>query len=245
MDSAFLLNSFLFTVVYLIIGYGAGRLVIDKGVKVNYTRKINHFGLFFIPLIIDQIVPYEVTPATGLVRLALMLSFLGVMIEPIRDRIRLIEVVYISYDRPEDRPHTMVWLLTQLATGFLVVIGLQVYMAQYQLEALIFIPTIVNVFGDGLAEPVGVRFGKHTYRTKALFTDKLYTRSYEGSAMVWGATVVAILMMAPFFSSFGLVVALVVMPVVMALTEAFSPHTWDTPFIFLVGGILSIICVGL
>jgi hypothetical protein len=28
-----------------------------------------------------------------------------------------------------------------------------------------------------------------------------------------------------------------IVPITMALTEALSPHTWDNPFLFLVGGI--------
>ena len=42
---------------------------------------------------------------------------------------------------------------------------------QWGLESLVVIPILINVIGDGLAEPVGVRFGKYRYKTKALFTD--------------------------------------------------------------------------
>ena len=34
-------------------------LSITKGVKVNYTRKINHFTLFFVPMFLDKILPAE------------------------------------------------------------------------------------------------------------------------------------------------------------------------------------------
>jgi len=35
----------------LSIQYCTGLLVIYKGIKVNYTRKINHFAIFFIPVL--------------------------------------------------------------------------------------------------------------------------------------------------------------------------------------------------
>jgi len=36
-------------------------------------------------------------------------------------------------------------------------------------KALIFIPIAVNNIGDGLAEPVGVYWGRHKYSTTALY----------------------------------------------------------------------------
>ena len=35
------------------VAYASGSLVYYKGVKVNYTRKINHFALFFVPMFLD------------------------------------------------------------------------------------------------------------------------------------------------------------------------------------------------
>lgn len=41
-----------------------------------------------------------------------------------------------------------------------------------------------------------------------------------------------------FYSDVQFGVALGVIPAAMTLAEAFSPHTWDTPFLFLVGGLI-------
>lgn len=240
MSTEFLFNTILFLLLYFGISFGAGQLVLMRGVKVNYTRKINHFSLYFVPLLVDKIVPYEITSATGLARLGIILFCLGVMIRPIRQQIRFTEVMYVGFDRPEDRPHTMMWLLTQIVAGFLVIIPLQVYWATLGLADLLLIPTIINVFGDGLAEPVGIRFGKHTYETKALWTEKRFIRSYEGSAMLFASGVVALLLTADLFSPMQLTVGLLTIPIIMTLTEAYSPHTWDTPFLYLVGGLLLI-----
>jgi phytol kinase len=45
--------------ILLLIQYASGSLVFYKGVKVNYTRKINHFALFFVPMFIDNIIPVQ------------------------------------------------------------------------------------------------------------------------------------------------------------------------------------------
>ena len=36
-------------VILTSVAYASGSLVYYKGVKINYTRKINHFALFFVP----------------------------------------------------------------------------------------------------------------------------------------------------------------------------------------------------
>jgi len=105
---------------------------------------------------------------------------------------------------------------------------------------LLLIPILINGLGDGLAEPIGVRFGKHHYQTRALFSQRTYTRSLEGSACVFISAVLAILLFADQFSQLQLVIALTIIPPIMTLTEAISPHTWDSPFLYLIGGLLVI-----
>jgi len=95
---------------------------------------------------------------------------------------------------------------------------------------------IANGVGDGLAEPVGIRFGTRKYTTYALFTQQKYVRSYVGSACVWLTTVIAILAFHPYFSSIQLIAALLLMPILITLAEALSPHTWDSPLIYATGG---------
>ena len=54
-----LLSGIIKLTILLLIQYTSGSLVFYKGVKVNYTRKINHFALFFIPMFIDNIIPVQ------------------------------------------------------------------------------------------------------------------------------------------------------------------------------------------
>eukprot|EP00820_Chromera_velia_P007869 Cvel_20080.t2-p1 / transcript=Cvel_20080.t2 / gene=Cvel_20080 / organism=Chromera_velia_CCMP2878 / gene_product=hypothetical protein / transcript_product=hypothetical protein / location=Cvel_scaffold1776:35707-36063(-) / protein_length=119 / sequence_SO=supercontig / SO=protein_coding / is_pseudo=false len=101
---------------------------------------------------------------------------------------------------------------------------------------LVFIPVLVTGIGDGLAEPVGVRFGAHKYSAYALCSNKKYTRSLEGSLCVYLSGVV---FTGCFFNNFTqrvhFWVTLLVLPPLMTVAEAVSPHTWDTPFLMLTG----------
>lgn len=231
--------------LYFIIWYINGLLVLKKGVKVNYTRKINHFSILFIPFLLDMVSlsnrpPAEngsnfLLPTIGL--LSGLLYFL-LFIKPIRERVKVINTAFLSVDRPEDRPHTLLWLTTQTAACFFVMIPLTFYLAIINKMELIFIIIIISGIGDGLAEPIGVRFGKHKYKTYALFTKKKYERSVEGSLCVLIVGFVTIFLFGPALSPNQFIVALSTIPILMTLTEAFSPHTWDNAFLILIGEIL-------
>lgn len=111
------------------------------------------------------------------------------------------------------------------------------WLGQYDKQVLIYIAVLVAGIGDGLAEPVGIRFGKRKYQVRALFTDRRYTRSMEGSSCVFVSSVLAILILKSHLTDTQLLLALGIVPVTMTLAEAISPHTWDGPFLYLVGGV--------
>lgn len=50
------------------------------------------------------------------------------------------------------------------------------------------------------------------------------------------SAVVAVLILRSNLTETQLFLALAIVPVAMTLAEAFSPHTWDGPFLYLVGG---------
>jgi len=217
------------------IAYGCGLLVRYRGMKVNYTRKINFFALYLIPMLVDWLCPTVNTTAATAVRAVFFMVFMAFFLKPIRERLHVAGTMFLSYDRPEDRPHTMFWLTTQLFAGYAVLIPMQILFRKLGFAELIFIPILVHGFGDGLAEPVGVRFGKHKYSCRSLFNQRRYTRSLEGSSCVFVAGLVAVLVFYASFTPAQFIAALLVVPLGMTLAEAFSPHTWDTPYMFLVG----------
>jgi dolichol kinase len=222
------------------VAYGCGLLVQHRGVKVNYTRKVNFFALYAVPFLVDRLLPAETSTVSAVLRTAFLMVFMAVFIRPVRERLPIAATMFLSYDRPEDRPHTMLWLCTQLVAGYAVLIPMSIWFRRWGFPDLIFIPILVHGLGDGFAEPVGVRFGKHKYATRALFSSRKYTRSLEGSACVYLAGILAVLLFHGSFTARQLAAALLLVPLGMTLAEAFSPHTWDTPLMFLVGTTLLI-----
>jgi phytol kinase len=235
MLTAFWLNQIIKFFLLWAIQYGNGLLVHHKGIKVNYTRKINHFFLFFLPMYLDKVIAFEQSFGLFTLGCALGVSSLFIYIEPVRKRIRIVERMFQSFDRPEDRPNTMLWLSTQIVVGFLVVIPAVIFFVKSGYLNLILIPILIAGIGDGLAEPVGVRFGRLKYRTYALFSKKKYVRTIEGSCCVLITSIIVILFFKQAFTPQEFIAALISIPVIMTLAEAFSPHTWDQPFLFLMG----------
>jgi dolichol kinase len=235
MDYEILATELLKIACYGLVGWICGVWIRWKSIKVNYTRKINFFALFLTPILISRIYPYEPTPQGTVLRVGFFISFLLLFIKPIRDRISFLKTIFLSWDRPEDQPHTLFWLSTQLIAGYAILIPMDVLFNQYGFANLVLIPVLVHGIGDGLAEPVGVRFGRHKYAARAFFSKRRYTRSLEGSACVLIAAFLIIFLFRSSFNTPQFIVALLTVPILMTLAEAVSPHTWDTPLLYLSG----------
>jgi len=233
----FWLNELFKAVVLYGSAYFLGLWVIKHGIRVNYTRKILHFILFFFPLFLADHLPFQASTTTTLLSGAIFLFSIGTFIYPMRSRFSFLSTAYAAIDRPEDRPFTLLWLSTQVVATYLVIVLMVVWLTHYGKQPLIYIVVLVAGLGDGLAEPVGIRFGKRKYRVKALFTDRYYTRSLEGSACVFLSAILATFILRQHLNEVQFLLTLGIVPITMTLTEALSPHTWDNPFLFLVGGI--------
>ena len=225
--------------LFLFLVYYSLSLTVKRGtLKVNYSRKIIHFSHIVSPLLVnkaffDYSIDYFVK--SGLLTLAFPLLF----IEPIRQRVPILDTLFYSFDRPEDRPHTVRLAFTQQIAMYIVLIALAFLYQHSGISLdLLAAPLLITAFGDGLAEPVGVRFGENKYEVTALFTTKTYTRSYEGSSMVLLATIFTLIALRDLFSINQILILLIYMPFKMTVIEAYAPHTWDNPFLYLVGGLL-------
>jgi dolichol kinase len=219
-----------------LIAYLLGRWVLRSGVRVNYTRKIQHFALFFFPMVLAAYNPFTPSVLTFFASGLIFLASLALYVQPLRSRSTIIATAFASFDRPEDRPHTLLWLSTQTLASYGVLTLMLAWLAHYERTDLIYIAVLVAGIGDGLAEPVGVRFGRHTYRTRALFTDRRYTRSLEGSACVLASGFLAVFLLRHQLSATELVLAFAIIPLATTLAEAWSPHTWDGPLLYFAGG---------
>ena len=240
-----------------------GLAVVTKGWNEGYSRKVCHVVMYLMPFLMHLAWPGSAgsageskMPTIWTMSWTVWFQFVPfyLQIKPARRRSTFLMLVFRAYDRAQDRPHTLEWLLTQLGGGYVVILGLYFYLQTRGAsvvppgaERTVLIPVIVNVFGDGLAEPVGIAFGKHSYRARALFYDGKccageFKRTLEGSFVVYLSALLAVLPcgggLVPgleLFSDVQYAVALAILPPLMTITEAFAPHTWDNPFITLVG----------
>jgi dolichol kinase len=232
-------------ILLYVLSYGLGRLVIRGTMIVHDTRKIQSISFFLcataLMVFYDRAHGWIDNVFTTIYPLIWVLSFL----EPIRNRIPFLKTCFASIDRPEDRPFTIIWLSTAFVVGYWVLLAMMEWLSIYNAAHLIFITVFISTFGDGLAEPIGIRFGRHKYQTHALFTKKKYVRSIEGSACVALSAIAGIIAMYDYFTPSQLCAMLLLMPICMTLTEAKSPHTWDNPFLHLVGGLITILCLQL
>ena len=235
-SSAYWANELLRTAVLLLTAYLLGLWVKRTGVRVNYTRKILHFVVLLFPMVLASYLPYPPSLYTVVMSGVVFVASLALFSAPLRARSKIVTTAFAAFDRPEDRPYTLLWLSTQLLATYFVLVLMLVWLGHYEKTALIYITVLVAGFGDGLAEPVGVRFGRHTYRVRALFTDRRYTRSLEGSACVLVSGLVAVLLLRSQMTTPQLILALAIIPLAMTLAEAWSPHTWDGPFLYAAGG---------
>jgi len=149
-----------------------------------------------------------------------------VLSQPVRENIDFFMVQFKALDRPEDRPYTIYWLTTQMVSLWVVILILGFVSPTAQIIAVM----IMN-FGDGLAEPVGITWGKHKYKVKAFMARRWYWRSYEGSATVYIISIISVLggyLVVGAWSTLQLIVMLILVPPIATLAEAISPHTWDS-----------------
>jgi hypothetical protein len=232
---------------YLVLCSTLGKLAIKHKIKINYTRKIGHFSMFIFPGGIYKLFNINnYLEQIIIVSISTILFFISLS-KLFRDKYRYLNLAFYSIDRPEDRPYTLLWIFTQTFLGFLILAIFAYIWNIYNIPLeLMYISILTTTIGDGLAEPIGVRFGKHKYSVKSIFTDRKYFRSYEGSSMVFISALVIYTFHMDYFShDWYKWSGLILYPVLMTITEARSPHTWDTPFLFFIGNlIISIIYLG-
>jgi len=221
---------------YFMLCKGLGLLVINRGVRVNYTRKVGHFAMFMLPSLFFALFNIQDTHERLLLSALSTAILFFAMCGWSRRRSLTAQHMFASIDRPEDAPNTLSWLVSQTVAGLLVLWVTQyIWLALGVPLELLYITILATTFGDGLAEPVGIRFGKHEYTTKGFFVDKTFKRTLEGSATVFVMSMLFCVLFKDYFAGHQFVLLCAVFPLALTLTEAKSPHTWDTPFLFMVG----------
>lgn len=216
--------------------------------KVNYTKKVHHFAAHMLPLLIvkTDLGANKNVPAS----LDLMWHYWFamfstlVLIKPLRERCKILMIQFNAMDRPEDRPYTMLWTIAyNNIPGYALTIFFRWLYPRTGVHVdLATIVSLINTVGDGLAEPIGIYFGKHRYKTRGCCNKTAYERSFEGSSCVFMASMVATtIFWHALRTRLQFWFTIMVLPIIMAITEALSPHTVDSCFIHGIGGITLLI----
>jgi len=229
----YLTQMFVVTLAILLFWYPLGLAVWYGGVSVALTRKVTHTVLL-------TLIPLSAVASShgqGLLRdvyLAMVWQSLSttllvslIFLKPARQRVPLFRIAFASVERTEDRPFALLWVLMQSTAMTMVQTPMIQWMLSSEKGLLIWIPFLSVALGDGLAEPIGKRFGKHKYKARALCTSKSFTRSYEGSACVFVWTLIAVAIATPQMSGLQMALCFLLVPLANTLMEAVSPHTWD------------------
>jgi dolichol kinase len=219
-----------------VVSFLLGLLVLRWKVRVNYTRKVFFLILALIATYLTLHLGPGPSPLVRVLAGIVFILFLATLSAPGRRRSCFLRVAFAAIDRPEDRPNTLLWLSSQTMATYLIVLGLSSLLLEMGREPLSYVIVAAASLGDGLAEPIGVRFGRHHYRTRALFTSRTYTRSLEGSLTVFLTSAVVIACSRQHFQGSEFLIVLLTLPLLLTLAEAVAPHTWDNPFLYTVGG---------
>lgn len=216
-------------------------LAVEKGgLNVVYTRKTSHIiamfvlPLFLTPAVIEGIDLYRqwYLSVTWNSFAVFALPY-ALMVRPIRSRVRILYLSHRSFDRPEDRPYTLIWFMSQMMAIGVLLVPMAQYFVSRGAWSLYLIVAMANGLGDGLAEPIGKIWGRRKYKVRALFTQREYTRSYAGSACVAFFTTLGVIINYQILSTGELITLLAILPALITWIEARSPHTWDNFFIYL------------
>ena len=204
--------------------------------KVNYTRKIQHFAAYLVPLLSPPTAPLGILPHLW-ESLFVLFMFL-VLIKPVREFSTFFMLQFNSLDRVEDRPNTLKWIvLGNMLPGLLIItVFKQLFETYLNLPLLASIVVLTVAIGDGFAEPVGTYWGKKKYVVPSWNLKNRYVRSYAGSACVYiSAVAFLIIFKSQFANSLEFWTSMILFPPIMTLSEAFAPHSMDTPIMMLIG----------
>lgn len=156
-------------------------IVLRYNIKINYTRKLGN--LLKVPkyFVADLLPNYASTALSMTSALSINQTlFCAMYYRRSRETVPFFSYVFLSQDRREDRPDTLIFQVTEDVLRFAIYFPFKLLVVDLiEKPAIIFIPIAVNNIGDGLAEPIGVAFGKHKYSTTALYYSKLFKLGSE------------------------------------------------------------------
>ncbi len=194
----------------------SGWLKKRKGLKTGYTRKVFHI------LIFSSVATLHLAGGTAWVCLFGGMTTLVIFYAVVRGPGNFF---YEAIAREKDAPHRTYYIVAPYFATLIGGLASNIILGQMAV-----IGYLVTGLGDAVGEPVGTRFGKHTYKVFSV-SGAHSTRSYEGSVGVFLACVGAIsigvfsLSTIEFSATSFLTVPL--LGILCALIEGITPCGWD------------------
>jgi len=222
-----------------LVFYPLGIPVWYFGISVAFTRKVTHtLMMTLIPLAAinaehdGDSLPRKIFMSATWMAFGTCFVLSIVWLVPFRKYCHVLRLSFAAIERTEDRPLALFFVNMQSTAMTMVQTPMMQWMIAENKGLLIFIPFFSVAFGDGLAEPIGRMYGKHKYEVYALGTDKKYTRSYEGSAVVFFFSLVACFIALPQMTWLQFALCVLIIPAANTYAEAKSPHTFDNHIMF-------------
>lgn len=183
--------------------------------KTGYTRKVFHFLVFVSAAVVQH--------RLGLPALCLFGAAASVWVG-----LAIVlgdgHMLYEALAREKDAPHRTLYVVVPY---FATLVG--GVLANTWFGPVAVAGYLVTGLADAIAEPVGTRFGRHTYRVPSLSPVKS-VRSLEGSSSVFLVCLPALaaaMMLSDLNLSVQQLPFILGAALVCTLTEAVSPHGWD------------------
>jgi phytol kinase len=194
----------------------AGHLKLREGYRTGYTRKIFHFLVFMSVVIIQLIWGTPMVCLFG--GMCTLVIFYAIWKGPGSP-------LFEAMAREKDEPHRTYYIVVPY---FATLIG--GLAGNILFGPMAVVGYLVTGLGDAIGEPIGARFGKHTYNVPSLASVKA-VRSWEGSAAVFVISVAAIATAISILPELNFtarsIVLIPLIGLVSAGIEAISPHGWD------------------
>src|SRR5437764_5796923 len=190
----------------------AGRLPCDVCRKVNHVLALAGGAVWFGWL------PAATAEASVYAAFALLLPCVGVACR-FRDR-GPFRQMFLATTRRSDSPHEVLYFWASWVVSMAGLGGIQLAFGDIVVTRT---AALLVGIGDGVAEPVGRRFGRHRFRVPTLTRGRPAFRSLEGCAAVFVGCFLTLV------ACFGTasIPAAAVLAAVLAAVEAVSPHGLD------------------
>jgi len=182
----------------------------------GYTRKVFHFGIFFTAALLQAL------SGTRMVCLFGAMTTVVIAFALVRGSG---DFLYEAIAREKDAPHRTHYIVVPYVATLIGGVLSTIWFGPAALAGF-----LVTGIGDAVGEPVGTRFGHHTYRVPAL-RGVTCTRSWEGSVAVLVVSALAVFLSLVLLTEASISARTVLVALgigcASAACEAVSPHGWD------------------